>query len=195
MDINALQVSNQNFNFFATQNVFAPGQQIIKVDHTESLGTPHDILLVGDVVDPPIPPASVPVPTTAARALPKATLNSVSLYDTTPADSSQSLRDLKNSLFTDQTWIKNLFAALRDGKADDFERLVSSKGFTVSDDDMKSLQTEASALTSFDIRLAGGLYKIGAPMSMNSVTITINPMDGMISCNVTRFFTVSGYAS
>ncbi|CAN9253401.1 unnamed protein product [Alternaria alternata] len=186
MDINALQVSNQDFNFFATQNVFAPGQQIISVDNTEGLGTPHDILLVGHVVEPLPPASSAPVATDASKATLKATVNSAELDDidqSTPADSTQSLPALKTALFTDQIFVKNLFAALRDGKADVFEQLVSSKGIKVSEKDLKSLQAEASTSPSFDIRLAGGLYKIDAPTAMKDVTMTISPMDGMISFN------------
>ncbi|KAF3941139.1 hypothetical protein ABW19_dt0210569 [Dactylella cylindrospora] len=39
-------------DFFATQNVFAPGTSPIKISTDAGLRVPHDILLVGDVVDP-----------------------------------------------------------------------------------------------------------------------------------------------
>jgi hypothetical protein len=173
MDINALKVSNQNFNFFATQNVFAPGKKIIKVDSNVGVFVPHDVLLLGDVVDPP---AAAPAPAGA-----KATVAHID-DATTDAPPAQTISALKSTVLTDQDFVAKLFAALRDNKLQDFEQAVNDKGITVSADDLNTLHAQASSQPEFDIRLASGLYKIDAPTGMNSVQMTISPMDGMISC-------------
>ncbi len=172
-DINDLRLGSGDFDFFATQNVFAPGRHIIKVDSSQGMAAPHDVLMVGDIVDPA---ALVSLPT------PLASIDSADGGDTNPAPGPQPLARLKMLLLNDQDFVQKTFAALRDGKSQDFEKAVSDKQLTVSDSDLQTLREQASASPSFDIRLAAGLYKIDSPASMSAVNMTISPLDGMISC-------------
>ena len=106
-DINDLRLGSGDFDFFATQNVFAPGRHIIKVDSAQGMAAPHDVLLVGDIVDPA---ALVSLPT------PLASVDSADGDDTSPAPGPQPLARLKMLLLNDQDFVQKTFAALRDGK-------------------------------------------------------------------------------
>ncbi|KAF3904381.1 hypothetical protein ABW21_db0201074 [Orbilia brochopaga] len=44
--------NTMRLDFFATTNVFAPGKHIIDIDTNIGVFTPHDLLIVGNVVDP-----------------------------------------------------------------------------------------------------------------------------------------------
>jgi hypothetical protein len=49
LQIPPIAVSLHGLDFFATTNVLAPGQQVIKIDAGAGTQTPHDLLLVGNV--------------------------------------------------------------------------------------------------------------------------------------------------
>jgi hypothetical protein len=102
--------------------------------------------------------------------------------DATLGAASPSVARLKTLLFTDQHFVTKAFAALRDGKTQDFEKTVNDKQLTVLDSDVQTLQAQASVSPSFDIRLAAGIYKINSPTSMAAISMTISPLDGMVSC-------------
>lgn len=47
-----VKVDAMSINFFATKNVFAGGEDIISISGRECIKTPHDVLLLGKIVEP-----------------------------------------------------------------------------------------------------------------------------------------------
>ncbi|KAL8750394.1 MAG: hypothetical protein Q9184_006439 [Pyrenodesmia sp. 2 TL-2023] len=92
-------VHAMSINFFATKNVFAGGEDIISVSGADGIKTPHDVLLLGRVVEPPIAttkdtmdPASVAGLLASIEALAEGAFKLVSLINTIKQGGKQRLR-------------------------------------------------------------------------------------------------------
>ncbi|KAK5100668.1 hypothetical protein LTR70_001432 [Exophiala xenobiotica] len=162
MDLSGLSMSNHNFTFFATTNVFAPGKRIINIDSSQGLFNPYDVMLVGHVNESPDSGGS---------------FNNAGADDATAGSPDA----LKTTLFQDQDFLAKFYSAIRDGKTVDTLQAIDDTEIQISNEDIQILKDQASSGPSFDIRLAGGLYKIDTPDTLSKINVSISPMDGMIS--------------
>ncbi|EAQ86629.1 predicted protein [Chaetomium globosum CBS 148.51] len=162
-------------DFFATQNVFAPGTRFMTA--TQVL-LPHDIVLAGKMVVVPAAgggggggaAASAPAAAAAAESAPTTTelptarsldYSAYMYMSGAAAGAAQGLQELLDRLYTDNRFLGDAMAVADDKDGEAVMDWFREQGYQIAWDGVKK---ELEELTlpgpKFDVRFAGGVYKL-----------------------------------
>ncbi|KAF2689359.1 hypothetical protein K458DRAFT_400132 [Lentithecium fluviatile CBS 122367] len=161
-------------DFFATQNVFVPGQQAILAKRTIS---PYDFVVLGDIASPAnmLPPVqnhkliSLPanhqkqhVAWNRLRA-PLIKYHLAKVRSLRSAPDVDRMKAMYNALYTDDFGFAHDFiAGLTSGDQSVFEGALSKRGYDLSSVDAGCMDSLTVPGPDFDLRFVGGAYKFNA---------------------------------
>lgn len=141
----------KGLNFFSAQNVFVPGVRFIKA--TEVM-LPHDAVILGTMPQVEEKRGAASAVETAYGQLEQ---------QKPPVPLSKFLDDI----YRDNYFFGDLVRAAMDGKPDEVSAIIHAKGFDIKEGEpMATILKLSKPGPDFDIRYAGGAYKITNPSDL-----------------------------
>jgi hypothetical protein len=161
------EMSFPKLDFFATQNVFAPGTRFMTATQVMF---PHDVVLAGKMVVETArdgaagggSAGTAAVKSTTTTTEPRATRSSDdSAYMSAAAGVAQGLKELLDRLYTDNRFLADVMAVADDRDGEVVLDWFHEQGYQIAWNGVKK-QLEELTLPGpkFDVRFAGGVYKL-----------------------------------
>ncbi|KAJ4269006.1 hypothetical protein NW762_003079 [Fusarium torreyae] len=155
MALTPFAMSFPKLDFFETQNVFAPGTRFITA---KNVLFPDDLVLTGMMAragDEEKPDVSTGDEVAYSSFISGPEGSSVSVQ-------ASPLRPLLDRLYSNNRFLGALSTMSQDGEPQGVVAWLKQQGFAISNDDLKALDAMRTPGPDFDVRFAGGAYKLKA---------------------------------
>lgn len=152
----------------ATTNIFAPGQNIFQAAGPDKVFSPYDVLILGNISHPVTNVQTV-------SGTPVASINSADADD---AGLGKNAADLAHDLLTGQPIFSQSLAAIATGDSNALDKLLTSKGYMVTAEDLQAVLATADPGPNFQVRTVGGIYGFDEPQDLKSRQMGVDPTTG-----------------
>ena len=159
--------------YFATTNLFGPGQHMISVTGENSIWMPYDVLILGHLM---VPVKSFK-PTTAHIDTAEEDV-AAGNAPTGPSPPAGSTADFVVGLSAGRPILQTTVDALKTGDENTINNFLENSGYNITTAGLQAALQTAQPGPGFDIRHVGGAYSFKEPTDLMSTSMSIDPTTG-----------------
>jgi hypothetical protein len=159
---------------FTTQNTFAPGMHFLKLSEVM---IPHDVILMGAMVSPTRTSVQPSEALVQDKGMLRVAVRSLSLEATADNSSPFQLQKLIDCLYRDNFFLGECLQLALEGTLDELQSFLQGQGFHITPESLKKLAAWTSPGPEFDIRFAGGAYRIRSDGPRQFLELFVDPVN------------------